>query len=181
LTLTALVGAAHLVSGCLVLGLNPFYDASAIVNEPRLAGAWEDADDGVSVTIEPGDWHSVRVAYSHPIEKGTLTGYVFTAGGLRLLDLTVVHGEDPGSFVVAGHALVKLDLSASELRVSPLDFDALAGRLRDHGLPGSLRATVTDRRQLVFAGPSTALHEWAAAQVRDAGTFGPVYAFHRVK
>jgi hypothetical protein len=173
------LAATHMLSGCLVLGLGHFYEPSALVVDDRLVGRWEDPDDGVVVTIERSEWRSYRVTYAHPIEAGALTGYLFVERGVRLFDLSALHGQDPGSFVFAGHALVRLDISDAELKVSPLAYDTLSKAAEQQGLPASLAAFLTERHQLVFAGSAGALHEWAASHARDASTFTPEYVFER--
>ena len=67
--------------------LNPGYDESTLGWDPRLLGAWNDADDKASLQIERGEWKSYRIHYVHPIETGDLTGYLTAIGDERYLDV----------------------------------------------------------------------------------------------
>ena len=53
-----LLCAAAISSGCLVLALQPAYDAESVVFDEALVGQWENADDGARATIERGEWRS---------------------------------------------------------------------------------------------------------------------------
>jgi len=51
--LAALIALAS--AGCLVVALDRFYDEPTIVFDERLLGAWLDADDNITVTVESSD------------------------------------------------------------------------------------------------------------------------------
>ena len=87
--------------GCLVLSLNPLYEDETIGWDPALLGGWQDVDDKSSMEIERGEWKSYRIKYVHPIETGTLTGYLTAIGDDRFLDVMPARGEDRGSFLAA--------------------------------------------------------------------------------
>ena len=82
------------------MSVNPGYDEATIGWDPKLVGAWVDADDGVTLQIERGEWKSYRIHYIHPIETGDLTGYLTAIGNERYLDVMPARGEDRGSFLL---------------------------------------------------------------------------------
>jgi hypothetical protein len=168
------------VSGCVVLGLHPFYDARHLVIDDRVLGRWDDAEDGASVVIERSDWRSYRITFTQQIESGALTGYLFKAGPVLLMDLAPVRGRDPGSFVVAGHALVRLRFDDAGMHVAPLDAEQLSRALKRGALSASLRAVLGERRQLVFGGTAAALHRWIVARAASDTLFSAEYTFQRV-
>ena len=160
--------------GCLVLGLDRFYDEPAIAFDERLLGSWRDADDNVTVTVERSDWRSYRVQYVHPTETGTLTGYLFKQGASLYLDLVPVRGKDFGSFIVPAHALVRIAFATDprEVTVAPLSFDWFAKAMADQTLPASIRATKGERDQIVLAASRVELQQWLAARSADDPAFG---------
>ena len=48
-------------AACLVVGLQPVYEPDTIAFDPSLLGTWASDEDGVSVTIERGEWHSYHL------------------------------------------------------------------------------------------------------------------------
>ncbi|MGE5835452.1 MAG: hypothetical protein ACM4AI_13280 [Acidobacteriota bacterium] len=160
--------------GCLVLGLDRFYDEPSIVFDERLLGSWRDADDNVTVTVERSDWRSYRIQYVHPTETGTLTGYLFKQGTALYLDLVPVRGKDFGSFVVPAHGLVRITFGAEprEVTVAPLSFDWFAKAMAEQTLPASIRATKGERDQIVLAASRVELQQWLAARSADDPAFG---------
>ena len=48
----------------------------------------------VNLEIERGEWKSYRIKYVHPVESGTLTGYLTAIGDDRFLDVMPARGED---------------------------------------------------------------------------------------
>ena len=56
--------------GCLVLSLHPAYDDDWLAWDPGLIGAWRDADDNASLTIEGGEWRPTASTTSTRARKG---------------------------------------------------------------------------------------------------------------
>ncbi|HYN10163.1 MAG TPA: hypothetical protein VES67_22445 [Vicinamibacterales bacterium] len=167
--------------GCLVLGLDRFYEEPSISFDERLLGAWRDADDNVTVTVEKSDWRSYRIQYVHPTETGALTGYLFKQGAAVYLDLVAVRGKDFGSFVIPAHGLVRVSFGtdAREVTIAPLSFDWFAKGLADHTLPATLRATKGERDQILLAGARSDLQAWLAARPATDPAFGPDAVFRK--
>jgi hypothetical protein len=167
--------------GCLVLGLDRFYDEPSIAFDEHLLGSWRDADDNVTVTIERSDWRSYRIQYVHPTETGTLTGYLFKQGNAVYLDLVAVRGKDLGSFVVPAHALVRVTFGADprEVSIAPLSFDWFLRGLTDQSLPASLRPTKGERDQILLAASRSELQAWLGARPPADPAFSPDAIFRR--
>ena len=164
--------------GCIVVAISRFYDERSLTSDERLVGTWTDSEDNVEVTIEPSEWRSYRLSYSHPIRKGVLTGYLFTVGDTRYLDLTVARGEDPGPFVVAAHTVVRVEVDGKELKVAPLAHTWFLDAQRSGQVP-ALVPELSDRDQVVLAAPTTALETWLAGRGPNAPEFGAVVTFRK--
>lgn len=167
--------------GCLVLGLHPAYDDGTIAWEPRLVGNWIDADDKVSLDIEPGEWKSYRIKYSHPIETATVTGYLTAIGDGYYLDVMPQRGTDPGSFLVPIHAVVRVRLDADQLEVTPLSFDWFHDRLRAGHAIGGLAVVRDQKDNALVTSPTARLRTWLRGQPGDGPMFGASATFTRKK
>jgi hypothetical protein len=165
--------------GCLVLGLQPFYVEKEIIFNDQLLGQWHDVDDNVTVTVEKSDWRSYRIKYVHPTESGGLTAYLVSKGKTLYLDLTPLRGQDFGSFIVPGHALVKLSIGAQQITVTPLSYDYFKKGLAGRTLPAALAATTGERDQIILGASRESLSQWLAARPSPDPAFGPGAVFKR--
>jgi hypothetical protein len=165
-------------SGCLVLSLHPWHDDSSIEWDPALIGSWVDADDDVSMEIERSEWKSYRVKYVHPIETGTLTGYLTTIGNDRYLDLMPVRGEDRGSFLVPVHAVLRVRIEGDRLEFTSLSYDWFYERMRARATPG-LQVVKDQKENALIASPTSRLREWLRAQPPSGSMFGAHAVFTR--
>jgi hypothetical protein len=168
-----------MASGCLVLSLNPAYDAESIGWDPGLVGTWDDLDDNAWIQIERAEWKSYRVHYVHPIETGDVTGYLTSVGDDRFLDLMPARGSDRGSFMVPVHACVRVTLDGDRLELTPLSYDWFLDRLRKRRpVPGL--AIVEDQKENALVVSATAQwRDWLRLQPRDGAMFGAAAVFTR--
>ncbi|MCA1561403.1 MAG: hypothetical protein LC753_02300 [Acidobacteria bacterium] len=167
------------VPGCLVVSVNPTYDAESIGWDAALVGHWEDTDDNVTVQIERGEWKSYRLHYVHPIETGDLTGYLTIIGDTRYLDVMPARGEDRGSFLIPVHAVFRLQLDGDRLEVTPLSFDWFYERLRGGvGVPG-LTVALDQKDNALVATPTSGLRDWLRHQPPGGPMFGASAVFRR--
>jgi hypothetical protein len=151
-------------SGCLVLSMSSFYDDKQITLDDRLVGTWVDNDDHVTAVLERGPWRSYRVTYTHPTEKGVLTGYLFRRGGALYFDLMPVSGVDPGSFLLPSHALLKISIDGdTDATATPMSFDWFDRAFRAHALPGTLAAARGQHFQVVLSGDPAQTRAWVFA------------------
>jgi hypothetical protein len=175
LVLVALVALAS--SGCLVLSLHPAHDDASITWDPALVGTWVNDDDRVTAVVGRGEWRSYRIDYEHPIEKGTLTGYLTTLGTTSYLDISPVRGEDHGSFLIPVHALVRIERQADTLTVQAFDYDRFAQAAKQGGLPG-LPMTLDQKQNTILTAPTAAFRKWLKAGAVEA-MFGARAVFKR--
>ena len=165
--------------GCLVLSLHPWHDGTAIEWDAALFGAWVNTDDNVSVEIERAEWKSYRIKYVHPIETGTLTGYLTTIGDERFMDVMPVRGEDRGSFLIPIHAVLRVRIDQDRLEVTPLSYDWFYGRLRNGISPPGLHVLRDQKENALIASPSSRLREWLRLQPAEGAMFGATAVFTR--
>lgn len=179
--LRAILLAAVLVCapGCLVLSLHPAYDDDSIGWDPRLIGAWEDADETASMEIARGEWKSYRIKYVHPAETGELTGYLTLIGDDRYLDLMAVRGEDRGSFVVSVHAVLRVRLDGERLELTPLSYDWFSDELRASRPVQGLSVVIDQKENALILSPTARLRSWLRAQPPAGSMFGASTVFTR--
>jgi hypothetical protein len=175
------LGVAALVpaAGCLVLSLNPAYDAESMGWDPRLVGAWIDTDDNASMEIERAEWKSYRIHYVHPIETGDLTAYLTSLGDERYLDLMPGRGEDRGSFLIPVHAFLRLRMDADRLELTPLSYDWFVDRLRRNLPPAGLAVALDQKENALIVSPTARLRSWLRAQPAGGPMFGAPAVFVR--
>lgn len=173
------ITALALAPGCLVLSVNPVYDAESLGWEPALLGAWQDADDRSSMQIDRDEWRSYRIHYIHPIEKGDLTGYLTAVGDDRYLDLMPARGEDRGSFVVPVHAVLRVRLDGDQLELTPLSYDWFIDRLRVSTPVPGLAVALDQKENALIVAPTAALRDWLRRQPRTGRAFGAPAVFTR--
>lgn len=173
------ITALALAPGCLVLSVNPVYDAESLGWEPALLGAWQDPDDRSSMQIDRDEWRSYRIHYIHPIEKGDLTGYLTAVGDDRYLDLMPARGEDRGSFVVPVHAVLRVRLDGDQLELTPLSYDWFIDRLRASTTVPGLAVALDQKENALIVAPTAALRDWLRRQRRTGRAFGAPAVFTR--
>ena len=174
-----LVALALSTQGCLVLSLHPWHDDTAIEWDAALIGAWMKSDDNVSVEIERSEWKSYRIKYVHPIETGTLTGYLTTIGGERFIDVMPVRGEDRGSFLIPIHAVLRVRIDQDRMEVTPLSYDWFYERMRNRTSPPGLHVLKDQKENALIASPASRLREWLRVQPAEGPMFGATAVFTR--
>lgn len=177
--LLTLVFASLLSPACLVLSLNPSYEDDTIGWDPALLGRWHDADDRSSMEIEGGEWKSYRIKYAHPIESGTVTGYLTAIGDDRFLDVMPARGEDRGSFLIPVHAMVRMRLEGDRLELTPMSYDWISERVRSRTRIPGLHVTLDQKENALIASATAELRAWVRRQPRDGPMFGASATFHR--
>ena len=168
--------AALASSGCLVVSLQPAYDAASVVFDESLVGRWENAADETSATIERGEWRSYKVAYTDRFTTLTFHGNLTQTAAWTLLDLTQVRGADAGPYLVPVHGLFRVAIAGDTLTVAPLDYNWFTRALADRKLAG-LAAAFDDRRNVAIASSTPELRRWLARA--PEGAFGAAMTFTR--
>ena len=109
--------------GCLVLSLQPAYDAESVVFDEALLGQWDDPDAGDLVTIERGEWRSYRIAVTDRSATHTYQANLTRIGSATFLDVTEMRGADPGPFLLPVHGVARIV-------IRPETLDRRGARLR---------------------------------------------------
>lgn len=169
---------AAISSGCLVLALQPAYDAESVVFDEALVGQWENTDDGARAMIERGEWRSYKIAYTDRFATRTFQSNLTRIGTAAFLDLTEMRGADPGPFLVPVHGLFRIAVSGDTVTASPLDY-AWFMRAMAQKTPGALgplgmlSVAIDDRRNIVMTAPTSEIRRWLA-RAPDAAFGAPV-------
>jgi hypothetical protein len=154
-------------AGCLVVGLQPAYEPETIAFDPAFLGTWGSDEDGVTVAIERGEWHSYHLALTERDKTTRLSARLTRAGDLLLLDVTPLDGTDIEPLQIPVHGIFRVTLENDVLSVASLDYDHfLALALR--GEPGFV---LDGRKNVVIALSTAELRRWLEQHASDAGLF----------
>ncbi|HEY3045568.1 MAG TPA: hypothetical protein VGJ39_16170 [Vicinamibacterales bacterium] len=170
---------AAISSGCLVLALQPAYDAESVAFDEALVGQWENTDDGAKAVIERGEWRSYKITYTDRFATRTFQSNLTKIGAAAFLDLTEMRGADPGPFLVPVHGVFRVAVSGNTLTASPLDYAWFMRAMTQKaaGNLGTLSVAIDDRRNIVMTAPTTEIRRWLA-RAPDAA-FGATMTFMR--
>jgi hypothetical protein len=164
--------------GCLVASLHPAYDRSTIRFDPALLGAWQDEDRQFALVVESGPWQSYKVKVTAQSRETALTGYQFTIGQSRFVDLTAERGLEEGPVVLPTHAVAQLSVTGDRLELRPLDYDWFRRALEERSLK-ELSATLDERDNVLVTAPAAELRPWIQSNHRREGVLGPPLRFVR--
>ena len=156
-----------ILSGCLVVSLQPAYDDESVVFDQALVGRWVNTEDETSAAIERGDWRSYKVAWTDRFATRNFHGNLTRIGPATYLDLTEVRGTDDGPFLLPVHGVFRVSVAPDVLSVSPLDYNWFTRAIGGKTVPG-LFATFDSRRNVVIASATADLRRWLAAAPAEA-------------
>jgi len=159
--------AAVASSGCLVLSLQPAYDADSVAFDEALLGVWTNTDDQTQATVERGEWRSYRITYKDRFASRPLQGNITRIGDATYLDLTEQRGSDPGPYLVPVHGLIRITLHGDTLEASLFDYTWFSRAVEQKTL-ARLTAAFDDRRNAVIAATTADLRRWLAHAPDDA-------------
>ena len=159
IALSALLLASMLSTGCLILALQPAYDADSVAFDDALVGEWENADDGLHATIERGEWRSYRITYGERSSTRTFQSNLTRVGAVSFLDLTEMRGTDPGPYLIPVHGVVRVSVAGDTLTASLLDYPWFMRALTQKSLRG-IAAAIDDRRNIVLTDPTSEIRRW---------------------
>jgi hypothetical protein len=168
----ALFCAAIASSGCLVLSLQPAYDAESVAFDESLLGVWTNSDDETQATIERGEWRSYKVAFKDRFATRALQGNLTHIGNATFLDLTEQRGTEAAPFLVPVHAFFQIDVSGDTLHAALLDY-AWFSRAMERKTLVRLNAAFDDRRNAIIASPVADIRRWLA-RVPDEALAAPM-------
>jgi len=159
--------AAVASSGCLVLSLQPAYDADSVAFDEALLGAWTNTDDETQATIERGEWRSYKIAYKDRFGSRALQGNLTRVGDAAYLDLTEQRGSDPGPYLVPVHGIVRIELHGDTMLASLLEYRWFSRAMEQKTIAG-LTTAFDDRRNAIIVSPTGDIRKWLARPPGDA-------------
>ena len=165
LLLCAIAGGAS--SGCLVLSLQPAYDAESVAFDESLVGQWINADDQTEAAFERSEWRSYKVVYKDRFAAHVLQANLTRVGDTEYLDLTEQRGSDPGLYLVPLHGIVRIELHGDTLVASLLDYGWFSREL-ERKASGRLPTAFDDRRNVVIVSTTSELRRWLSRPPVDA-------------
>jgi len=168
--------AALASTGCLVVALQPAYDAQSVVFEDALVGEWENHDDATRAVVERGEWRSYKIAYTDRFATRNFQGNLTKVGTATFLDIAELRGVDPGPYLVPVHGLFRVQLDGGTLTAAPLDY-AWFTRAMAQKLVVRLAPAVDDRRNAVITAATPEIRRWLTRAPEDA--FGTPMTFQR--
>ena len=164
---------------CLVLSLQPAYDAASVVFEEGLLGRWENREDQSRLLVERGEWRSYRIAFTERGSTRTLNGNLTAIGDQPILyvDVTELRGADPGPYVIPVHGLYRVTFTGDGLTAAPLDLDwfTQAAAERRRAAPA---LALDDRRNVIVTASTAEFRRWLARAPEAA--FAAPMTFQRV-
>jgi hypothetical protein len=163
----ALFVAALVSSGCLVVSLQPAYDAQSVVFDETLLGHWESTDEGAKATVERGEWRSYKIAYTDRFATRAFQGNLTKVDTATFLDVTALRGVDPGPYLVPTHGLFRIQIDGDSLTASPIDYTWF-NRAMAQKLVVRLAPAIDDRRNAVIAAGTPEIRRWLARAPEDA-------------
>ncbi|HEY6895118.1 MAG TPA: hypothetical protein VI258_13170 [Rhodanobacteraceae bacterium] len=165
---TLLIAACALLSsGCLVVSLQPAYDADSITFVDALVGVWENAEDATRATIERGEWRSYKITFVDHSTTRTLQGNATRIGSDTFLDITELRGVDPGPYLVPVHGVLRLRIEGDTLAAAMLDYNWFIRAVSQRSIV-PLRLAIDDRRNVVVTAPTAELRRWLAQAPDEA-------------
>lgn len=165
--IVAVLCAAMASSGCLVLSLQPAYDAESVAFDESLVGVWINAEDQTQATIERGEWRSYKITFKDRFATRALQANLTRVGDASYLDLTEQRGTDAGPLLVPVHGIVRIVATGDTLSAAVLDYNWFARALEQRALT-QMSAAFDDRRNVVIASPASNIRRWLAQTPDDA-------------
>jgi hypothetical protein len=156
-----IAASALLSSGCLVVSLQPAYDADSVAFVDALVGVWQNAEDGTRATIERGEWRSYKITYGDKAATRQYQGNATTIGSATFLDLTEMRGADPGPYLVPVHGVLRVAMDGDTLTAAMLDYSWFIHAVSERTV-APLRLAIDDRRNVVVTAPTAELRRWLA-------------------
>jgi hypothetical protein len=173
--LAVLLAIALSSASCLVVSLQPVYEPDTIAFDPGVLGTWTSDEDGVTLAIDRGEWHSYHLAFTDRDKTTRLSARLTRAGDLQLLDVTPLDGTDIEPMQLPVHGIFRIALESDALSVAALDYDhflAVASR-------GESGFALDGRKNVVITLPTAELRRWLQDHAADVGVFSTPTNFKR--
>jgi hypothetical protein len=166
------------LSGCLVVSLQPFYDAKTTEFSETLLGMWDQKDEKASLTITRGAWNAYDVTYVEGAESTGFTAHLTRIGSRLVLDLTTATGIEEPPVMVQAHWPFHIDQQGDTLAARSLNYDWFKDRLNSKPLAG-LAAASDGEKNVVITASTQAVRDWLARHMVSADVWEAPTTFHR--
>ena len=174
-TLPKLAGAFGLVlvaTGC-VLSVDPVIPESEATFDPRIVGTWEEesGSDYAAITRTASGGYAIQ--YTSDGKTSAFEARLGRLGDRLVLDAWPAPGQRDlpdlySSVLIAGHVLFSLDVTPDQIRMAPLDADAMLKALR----AGGIRMPYSSARdRLVLLGATPQLRAELRTYMARPGAF----------
>ncbi|MEI6971533.1 MAG: hypothetical protein WCL44_08435 [bacterium] len=177
--------ATALISGCLVVSVNPWIDPKKAVATPSLAGDWVDTNQNQSATFsfEPrNSYYDLTLKSAGNQATTQYRGTMHTVGDALLLQLgpgEKATANSPGALLPV-HMLFRVELSTNTMRLYPLSRQGFEARALSNMIsiaespdrPG-------DKEPVIVTAKTATLETFLGASIRDRTLFtsDPAYSF----
>jgi hypothetical protein len=173
--LAVLLALALSSAACLAVSLQPVYEPGTIAFDPALLGTWASDEDGVTLAIERGEWHSYHLAFTDRDSTIRLSARLTRVGDLQLLDVTPLDGTDIPPLLLPVHGIFRVTLEGDTLSVSNLDYDYFLA-VAAHGEAGF---AIDGRKNVVITLQTLELRRWLQEHADDRGLFSTATTLKR--
>jgi len=190
-TITVLLAALFILSGCWVFSIQPLYEDKDITYDPTLVGTWWQPSAGCTlvITSKPED-RTYQLEYTasktsdaclfEPGTKFNITGRMVKLNGRMYMDVYQPSRDDGVGFPsVPLHSAYLVTLDKISLSLTPLDDDWLDKAVA--GKKFSVERTKTPDFDLILSGPTAELQELYSKHAGDPEAFkkNPKLTFQR--
>lgn len=176
----AALGIVAVLSAC-VLSVEPVVSESAATFDTRLLGAWQVDDESDRAVISRTEGNTYVIEYTSNHHVGRFEGRLGQLGKRVVLDVwPVPHdgeiAEPYDDVLLPGHLLLVLDVGTDEIRMSPIDHDALLAAL-DAGQVGTTHGET--KTQLILHGTTEQLRAALGPYLEHAGALAEPTCWRR--
>lgn len=184
----AVISLSAVLTAC-VVSIEPTIPASESVFAPELLGTWVEAGEKDSAVVTRDGEGGYLIDYADQDGMGRFTGRLGRLGDHLLLEVRPVLADRGASeayeaLLLPGHLLFGVVLEGPEMRLTPLDIDAVREALRgDHLRTPHLSFSgnhIEDREQLVLTGTSAELRTWLPRVLGRSEVWGEPGVWRRV-
>lgn len=171
-----------------VVSIEPTIPASESVYEAGLLGTWvESGEKDTAVVMRDGDGGYV-IDYTDQDGTGRFGGRVGRVGGRSFLEVRPVlpdgASEAYEALLLPGHLLFAMTLDGDDMRLVPLDIDAVREALRHEELAAPHLSysenSLEGREQVILTGSSVDLRTWLARVAERAEMWGETGVWRRI-
>lgn len=170
------------LSGC-VLSIEPVISESESTYDSRLLGEWEQVSGSDRAVVSAGQDNTYVIEYSSDRRVGRFQARLGVLGGLQVLDIWPTPSDEDqeqpqAGFLIAGHALLSIEIDQDEVSVAGLEPDPLLASIR----AGSVKATFRQNEdQLILTGTTEELRSMLSPYLLRSGVLSDSLVWRRAQ